>query len=217
MAVPPYDLLRHFRLLLWNRWTEFNETWQRQDLSILFQACVFRADQKYKMSALASDWLRHFQLLLWHRWTEFNETLQKASSQRPLPSLCFFELIQKQYGRPGLRLAETYFDFSSETAERYSAKLGRKVNKNCHPRDVEIFLDMPVIWTDFENLVSPNNEICSRNFNFLLVQMKFSQSNPSVWHFSTSLPPWPIHKKGGTLYSGARYVALWASCWLIII
>ena len=30
-------------------------------------------------------------------------------------------------------------------------------------RDVEIFLDMPVIWTDFENLVSPNNKICSRN------------------------------------------------------
>ena len=24
-------------------------------------------------------------------------------------------------------------------------------------RDVEIFFDMPVIWTDFENFVSPNN------------------------------------------------------------
>ena len=26
------------------------------------------------------------------------------------------------------------------------------------------------------------------------------------------MPPWPIRQKGGTLYSGARYVALWASC-----
>ena len=26
--------------------------------------------------------------------------------------------------------------------------------------DVEIFLDMPVISTDFENLVCPNNKIC---------------------------------------------------------
>ena len=26
------------------------------------------------------------------------------------------------------------------------------------------------------------------------------------------LLPWPICQKGGTLYSGARYVALWASC-----
>ena len=47
-------------------------------------------------------------------------------------------------------------------------------------RDVEIFLDMPVIWTDFENLVSPNNKMCSRNINFLSVRMKFCQSNPSV-------------------------------------
>ena len=28
MAVLASDWLRHFRLLLWNRWTEFNETWQ---------------------------------------------------------------------------------------------------------------------------------------------------------------------------------------------
>ena len=26
------------------------------------------------------------------------------------------------------------------------------------------------------------------------------------------LPPWPICRIGGTLYSVARYVALWASC-----
>ena len=56
-------------------------------------------------------------------------------------------------------------------------------------RDVEIFLGMPVILTNFENLVSPNNKICSRNINFLSVRMKFCQSNPLVWHFSTSLIP----------------------------
>ena len=162
--------LSHFRLLLWNRWTEFNETWQEtrsqrhlsslcfsgrsekqdgrpglwlaetfstspikplneiqrnltgskistpstkfvffrpirktrwppwlliswdifdfssetaernstkldrnQDLKALYQVCVFRADQKNKMAALASDWPRHFRLLLWNRWTEFNK------------------------------------------------------------------------------------------------------------------------------------------------
>ena len=58
-------------------------------------------------------------------------------------------------------------------------------------RDVEIFLDMPVILTDFENLLSRNNKICSRNINFLSVRIKFCQSNPSVWHFSTSLT-WPL-------------------------
>ena len=168
------DWLRHFRLLLWNRWTEFNKTWQearsqsplprlcfsgrsekqnarpglwlaetfstsplkwlngiqrnltggkistpsskfvffgpigktrwppwpligweifdfsyetaeqnskkldkKQDLKVLYQFCVFRADRKIKMAAPASDRLRHFRLLLWNCWTEFNKTWQE--------------------------------------------------------------------------------------------------------------------------------------------
>ena len=139
MATLASDWLRHFRLLLWNRWTEFNETWQgaigpigkirwppwpligwdifdfssetaernstkldrKQDLNVLYQVCVFRADRKNKMATLASDWLRHFRLFLWNRWTEFNETWQGARSQRPLPSLCFSGRSEKQDGRPG--------------------------------------------------------------------------------------------------------------------
>ena len=30
MAAPASDSLIHFRLLLWNRWTEFNKTWQER-------------------------------------------------------------------------------------------------------------------------------------------------------------------------------------------
>ena len=81
---------------------------RKQDLNVLYQVCVFRADRKNKMAALASDWLRHFRLLLWNRWTEFNETWQEARSQRPLPSLCFSGRSEKQDGRPGLWLAETF-------------------------------------------------------------------------------------------------------------
>ena len=79
---------------------------RKQDLNALYQ--VFQADRKNKMAALASDWLRHFRLLLWNRWTEFNETWQEARSQRPLPSLCFSGRSEKQDGRPGLWLAETF-------------------------------------------------------------------------------------------------------------
>ena len=61
---------------------------RKQDLKALYQVCVFLADRKNKMAALASDWLRHFRLLLWNRWTEFNETWQEARSQSPLPRLC---------------------------------------------------------------------------------------------------------------------------------
>ena len=60
------------------------------------------------MAAPASDWLRHFRLLLWNRWTEFNETWQEARSQNLLPSLCFSGRSEKQDGRPGLWLAETF-------------------------------------------------------------------------------------------------------------
>ena len=109
MAAPSSDWLRHFWLLLWDRWREFEETWQearsqcalpslcfsgrsenqdgrpwpligwdifdfssettepnwkkldrKQDLKVLYQVCVFQADWKNKMAALASDLLRHF-------------------------------------------------------------------------------------------------------------------------------------------------------------
>ena len=52
----------------------------KQELNILYQVCVLRADRKNKMAALASDWLRHFRFLLWNRWTEFKETWQEARS-----------------------------------------------------------------------------------------------------------------------------------------
>ena len=205
MAALGSDWLRHFRLLLWNRWTEFNETWQearswsplpslcfsgrsekqdgcpglwlaevfstsplkplngiqqnltesktstpstkfvffgpiwktrwppwaligwdifdfssetaernsmkldrKQDLEALYQVCVFRADRKNKMAALASDWPRYVRVLLWNRWTELNKTWQDARSQSPLPSLCFSGRSEKQDGCPGLWLAETF-------------------------------------------------------------------------------------------------------------
>ena len=81
---------------------------RKQDFNVLYQVCVFRADRKIKMAALASDWLRHFRLLLWNHWTEFNETWQEARSQLPLQSLCFSGWSEKQDGRPGLWLAETF-------------------------------------------------------------------------------------------------------------
>ena len=37
---------------------------RKQDVNVLYKVCVFRADRKNKMAALASDWLRHFRLLL---------------------------------------------------------------------------------------------------------------------------------------------------------
>ena len=410
MAALASDWLRHFRLLLWNRWTEFNEIWQearshcplpslflgpigktrwppwpligwdifdfssetaeqnstkldrKQDLNILYQVCVFRADRKNKMAALASNWLRHFPLLLWNRWTEFNETWQEARSQCPLPSLCFSGRSKKQDGRPGLWLAATFStsplkplnriqrnltgntismsstkfvffrpigktrwppwpligldisDFSSETAERNSTKLDRKLDLNIRyqvcvfsgrsekqdgrpglwlaetfstsplkplnriqrnltgntismsstkfvffrPIEKTRWPPWPLIGLDISDFSSETAErnstkldrkqdlnvlyqVCVfrddrknkmavlasdwlRHFQLKplngiqrnLTGSKISMSSSKFVFFGPiekkRWPPLPIRQKGGTLYSGARYVALWASC-----
>ena len=183
--------------------------YRKQDLNLLYQVCVFRADRKNKMAALASDWLRHFRLLLWNRWTEFNETWQEARSQRPLQSLCFSGRSEKQDGRPGLWLAETFstsplkllngiqrnltgskistsstkfvffgpngktrwppwpligwdiFDFSEETAERNSTKLDRK-------QDLKVLYQVCVFRADRKNKMAALASDWLRHFRLLL-------------------------------------------------
>ena len=144
---------------------------RKQDLNVRYQVWVFRADRKNKMAALASDWLRHFRLLLWNHQTEFNENWQEARSQRPLPSLCFSGRSEKQDGCPGLWLAET---FSTSPLKP--------------PNGIQ------------RNLTGSKISTSSTKFVFfgLMSKQKF--------------PPWLICQKGGILYSGARYVALWAFC-----
>ena len=327
MAALASDWLRHFWLLLWNRWTEFNETWQearsqrplsslcfsdrsekqdgrpglwlaetfstsplkllnriqrnltgskistlstkfvffgpigktrwppwpligwhifdfsfetaelnsrkldrKQDLNALYQVCVFRADRKNKMAALASDWLRHFWLLLWNRWTEFNETWQEARSQRPLLSLCFSDRSEKQDGRPGLWLAETFstsplkllnriqrnltgskistpstkfvffgpigktrwppwpligwdiFDFSSETAEQNSTKLDRN-------QDLNALYQVCVFRADRKNKMAALASDWLRHFRLLLWNRR--REFNETWQKARSQSPLP--------------------------
>ena len=153
--------------------------------------------------------LSHFWLLLWNRWTEFNETWQKARSQHPLPSLCFSGRSEKQDGRPGLWLAETFstsslkprnriqrnltgskismpstkivffgpirktrwppwpligwdiFDFSSETAEGNSMKLDRK-------QDLNALYQVCVFRADRKNKMAALASDLLRHFRLLL-------------------------------------------------
>ena len=41
MSVPASDLPKHFRLLLWNRWTEFAETWREAAIQCLIPSLCF--------------------------------------------------------------------------------------------------------------------------------------------------------------------------------
>ena len=49
MATLASDWLRHFRLLLRNRWTEFNENWQEARSQCLYQVCVFSGRLVYEI------------------------------------------------------------------------------------------------------------------------------------------------------------------------
>ena len=104
------DWLRHFPLLLWNCWTEIDETWQEWRYQHPLPSLYFLDNRKNKMAALASDLLIHFQILLWNCWTEFSENWQEERymHQHPLPNLCFSGRWEKEDGGPGLWLAETF-------------------------------------------------------------------------------------------------------------
>ena len=108
---PPWPLIRWGIFDFSSETAELNSTKlnRKQDLNVLYQVCVFRADRKNKMGALASDWLRHFRLLLWNRWTEFNETWQEARSQRPLPCLYYSGWSVNKNDRPGLKKGDTLY------------------------------------------------------------------------------------------------------------
>ena len=203
---------------------------RKQDLNALYQVCVSRADRKNKMAALASDWLRHFRLLLWNRWTEFNETLQEARYQRPLPSLCFSGQSEKQNGRPGLWLAETFstsplkplngiqwnltgskistpstkfvffgpfgktkwppwpligwdiLDFSSETAKRNSPKLDRK-------QDLNALYQVCVFRADRKNKMAALASDWPRHF-WLLLWNRWTEFK-ETWQEARSQSPLP--------------------------
>ena len=143
---PPWPLIGWDIFDFSSETAEWNSTKldRKQDLNALYQVCVFRADRKNKMAALASVLLRHFGLLLWNPWTEFNETWQEARSQRPLPGLCFSGPIWKTRWPPWPLIGWDIFDFSSETAEPNSMKLDRK-------QDLNALCQVCVFWADRKN------------------------------------------------------------------
>ena len=161
----------------------------------------------------------HFQLILWNHWPKFNETWQEARSQCLLPSLCFSGRSEKQDGRPGLWLAETFFDFSSETAERNSTKLDREARSQrllpclCFSVRFEKQDGRPGLWLaeTFSTFhLKPLNGF-NKTWQEARSQSPLLSLCFSGWSVN-KCPLWPIPKKDGTLYSGTRYVALWASC-----
>ena len=146
MAALASDLLRHFRLLLWNCERNSTKLDRKQDLNALYQVFVFQVDRKNKMAALAYDLLRHFQLFLWNCWIEFNRTWQEARSQHPLPGLRFSGWSEKQDSRPVLWLAETFLTSPMKPLNRIQRNLTESKFSTSSTKFVFFGLIQKTIW-----------------------------------------------------------------------
>ena len=124
----------HFQILLWNRWTEFNKTWQEARSQCPLPSLCFGgwlkkhdgcpilwlAETFFTFPLCFAGWSKKTRwpprpLICWDFFdfssettTEFNKTWQQARSGRPLLSLCFLCGSEKQDCHPSLWLADTF-------------------------------------------------------------------------------------------------------------
>ena len=120
MAALASDWLKYFRLLLWNRWTEFNETWQETRFQCLLPSlCFFRADRKTRWPP--------WPLIGWDIFDFSSETAEWNSTKLDRKQdlnvhyqVCVFRTDRKKKpdDRPGLWLAETFSTSSMKPLNR---------------------------------------------------------------------------------------------------
>ena len=139
---------------------------RKQDLKALYQVCVFRADRKNKMAALASDWPRHFSTSPLNR---IQQNLIGSKISKPSTKFVFFGPIRKTRWPPWPLICWDIFDFSSETAERYSTKLDRK-------QDLKAFYEVCVFPADRKNKMAALASDWLRHFR-LQISSETAKSN----------------------------------------
>ena len=196
---------------------------KKEDLNVLYQVCVFRADWK-KQDGRSGLWLAEtFSTSPLKPLNGIQQYLTGSKISTSSTKFVFFGMIGKTRWPPWPLIGWDIFDFSSETAERNSTKLDRKQDLNVFYQVCVFFAPIgktrwppwPLIGWDIFDFSS---ETADRNSTEL--DMKQDLNVPyQVCVFRADQkkkrwPPWPICQKGGTLYSGARYVALWASCFI---
>ena len=118
-------------------------------ISTSYQFCDFRADQKYKMDALTSDWLKHFLNYLQKPLNRIQTYLTGSKVWTSSTNFVFFGHIEKSKTAARPLIGWDIFNFSFETFSngiqwnfteskilRSSYKIvfsDRSVNNNGHP------------------------------------------------------------------------------------
>ena len=178
MAALTSDWLQHFRLLLWNPWTEFNKTWHEARSHRPLPSLCFGADRKNKMAALTSDWLRHFRLLFW-KLNGIQRNLTGSKIATSSTKLVFLGPIGKARWPPWPLIGWDIFDFSSETAEWNSTKLNRK-------QDLNVLYQVCVFGADWKNGMAALTSNWLRHFRLLFWKLNGIQRNLTGSKIATS-------------------------------
>ena len=120
----------HFRLLLWNHWTEFNETWQEAKTQHPLPSLCFSGWSE-NQDGRPGLWLDEtFSTSPLKPLNGIQRNLKESNISMSSTKFVFFGLIGKTRWRPRPLIGWDIFDFSSETAERNSTKLDRKQDLN---------------------------------------------------------------------------------------
>ena len=152
MAALASDWLRHFRLQLWIRGTEFNETWQEaRSQRPLPSLCFSGRSEKTRWPSLPLiGWdILDFSSEIAER--NSTKTSQEARSQHPLPSLCNSGRSEKKDGRPGLCFTETFWTSLLKPLNGIQRNLtGSKISPLASDWLKLMGLQLWIRWTEFK-------------------------------------------------------------------
>ena len=100
--------LSHFQLLLWNRWTEFNETWQDARSQHPLPSLCFSGRSKKQDGRPSLLLAETFSTCSVKPMNRIQQNLTGSTISKPFTKFVFFGPVGKKDGRPCLWLAETF-------------------------------------------------------------------------------------------------------------
>ena len=171
----------HFRLLLWNRWTEFNETCQEARTQHPLPSLCFLGRSE-KQDGPPGLWLVETFSTSLKPLNGIQRNLRESKISRSSTKFVFFWPIGKTRWPPWPLIGWDIFDFSSETAKRNSTKLDRKL-------DLNVLYKVCVFWADRKNKMATLASDWSRRFR-LLLRNRWMEFN-KTWQEARSQHPLP--------------------------
>ena len=161
MAALASNWLRHFRLLLWNRWTKFNETWEEARFQRPLPSLCF-SGRLEKQDGRPGLWLAEiFSTSPLKPLNGIQRNLRGSKITMSSTKFVFFGPIGKTRWPPWPLIGWDIFDFSSETVERNSTKLDRK-------QDLKVFYQVCIFGADRKNKMATLASDWLRHFHLLL-------------------------------------------------